>query len=367
MRIALIGYEANISHRVGSNQYAFELLKALYNIDRVNDYTIYLPSLPLKDLPQEREGWSYKVVGPKKCWNLLGLPLALFKQRPKPDIVFSPGHYSPLFSPSPLFVSIMDLGYLKFPDHFTKKTYWKLRLGTAFSIKRAKHIFTISRSSQNDIIKYYNIDPRKITVSYPGIDHQSFNLKAKEKTDKVREKYKIEGDYLLFLSTLKPSKNIEGLLKAFAEVVKSNRKISLVIAGKKGWLYDQIFNKVKSLGIEKRVVFTGFVDENDVPGLMAGAKVFVLPSFYEGFGIPVVEAMACGTPVVVSRAGSLPEIVGRARVIVNPNSHLDVARGIKEALTEGDNLIEKGLRQAKKFNWQDTAEKILKTLEKEAK
>jgi len=143
--------------------------------------------------------------------------------------------------------------------------------------------------------------------------------------------------------------------------------ITLVISGKKGWLYQSVFDKVKELGLTKKVVFTGFVDEEDVPDLMGGAKVFTLPSFWEGFGIPAVNAMACGVPVVVSNAGSLPEVVGEAGVMVDPYKPEEIARGIKEAIEDRDELVRKGLEQAKKFSWEKCAQETLKVLEKVGK
>jgi glycosyltransferase involved in cell wall biosynthesis len=378
MKIALIGYEANIKNRVGSNQYAFELMKALYELDQKNQYTIFLPTPPLPDLPPARKNWQYKIVGPRKFWNFCGLPLALFRQKPQPEVVFNPGHYCPLFFPSPLVVSIMDLGYLRHPEHFTSKIYWKLKIWTALSMKRAKHLLTISQSTKNDIIKYYQIDSKKITVAYPGYDKNKFKIqKAKGKIEEVKKKYKIKGNYILFLSTLKPSKNIEGLLAAYKILITKKASetgmsqyphVQLVIAGKKGWLFAKIFAKVKALGLKNKVIFTDFVEEEEVPLLMSGAKVFVLPSFWEGFGIPVVEAMACGTPVVVSKVGSLPEIVDDMGVIVDPYDPNDIARGISEVLhydtAQYHSQMTKGIERAKKFSWEECARKTIKVLEK---
>lgn len=376
MRIALIGYEANIKNRVGSNQYAFELIKAIYQIDKKNQYTVYLPSPPLPDLPKERKNWHYQVVSPRKLWNIFGLPRALYQQ--KFDIVFNPGHYSPLFFPAPLVVAIMDLGYLHFPEQFTKPIYLKLKFWTGLSIRRAKHILAISESTKNDIIKYYQVNPDKVSVTYLGYDREKFSDRQPVTSiQRVKKKYGIKGDYVLFLGTLKPNKNIEGLLEAFKLVISNQWLVvrkkkpvtshqsptTLVIAGRKGWLFNSIFAKVKELGLKERVVFTGFVDEDDTPALMKGAKVFVMPSFWEGFGIPVVEAMACGTPAVVSNAGSLPEIVGGAGVVVNPYQPKEIARGIEEAIGKRDDLIKKGLKQAQKFSWQECAKKTIKVLE----
>jgi glycosyltransferase involved in cell wall biosynthesis len=143
--------------------------------------------------------------------------------------------------------------------------------------------------------------------------------------------------------------------------------VKLVIAGKRGWLYQTIFDKVKELGLENKVVFTGFVDEDDVPALMAGAKVFTLPSFWEGFGIPAVNAMACGVPVVVSNAGSLPEVVGDAGVIVDPNKPEEIAQGIERAIDNRNELVEKGLEQVKKFSWEKCVKETLEVLEEVGK
>lgn len=361
MRIALVGYEANIKNRVGSNQYAFELMKAIYQLDKRNQYLVFLPSPPLPDLPQQRKNWQYQVVGPRKLWNIFGLPRVLFQR--KPDLVFNPGHYSPIYSPAPLVVSIMDLGYLRFPEQFTKPIYWKLKFWTGLSIKRARHILAISKSTKNDIIKYCGVGSDKIAVTYPGYDKEKFGVKSAELgVKRVKRKYKIKGDYILFLSTLKPNKNIEGLLEAFTAVTKLH-PVKLVIAGRKGWLFESIFAKVKELGLKERVIFTGFVDEDDVPALMKGARVFILPSFWEGFGIPVIEAMAVGTPVVVANAGSLPEIVGDAGVVVDPYQPKEIAKGIEKAIENKEELVEKGLKQAKKFSWEKCAKKTIKVLE----
>jgi glycosyltransferase involved in cell wall biosynthesis len=340
-------------------------MKALYDLDLKNHYTVFLPSSPLADLPPARNSWQYKVVGPKKLWNVFGLPLALFRQQPKPDVVFNPGHYCPLIYPAPLVVSIMDLGYLKFPQHFPKATYWKLKFWTALSIKRAQSLLTISQATKNDIIRHYQIDPQKITIASPGYDQGKFKKQiGQEKIEGVKKKYKIKGDYLLFLSTLKPSKNIEGLLEAFA--LLKDESLSLVITGRKGWMFETIFAKVKELGLLEKVIFTDFVPDLEVPALLSGAKVFVLPSFWEGFGIPVVEAMAVGTPVVVSNVGSLPEVVGDSGIIVDPGQPQDIARGIKEALKRKEELTAKGFEQIVQYDWGECAQKVLEVLQKTA-
>lgn len=384
MIIGIDGNEANVKQRVGSNQYAFELLHALYNLPeaKTHKWVIYLRSNPLPDLLKTTLWWNYKVFGPKKFWTQAALPLSLLLGK-RPDVFFSPGHYRPRWSSIPTVVSIMDLGYLRIPAQFTKKDLLQLTRWTAYSIKKSDHILAISRSTKRDIMKYYKVPSGKITVTYPGYDKSKFKIKniskawpfgLKLKIIRIKKKYGIKSDYILFLSTLKPSKNIEGLIEAYALLANDSEfrrmnanGISLVVTGKKGWMYESIFQKVKELGLDNKVVFTDFVPEEDVTGLMAGAKVFVLPSFWEGFGIPVVEAMATGVPVVASNIGSLPEIVGNSGILVDPNDPKDIARGIKEALENRDELVKKGLARAKLFSWQKTAKQTLEVLEKIAK
>ena len=371
MIIGIDGNEANVKRRVGSNQYAFELLHALHDLpqSKKHEWVIYLRKPPIAGLPRGTEGWKYKVFGPRFFWTQFALPLSLFFGK-RPDVFFTPGHYRPRWSPVPTVISIMDLGYLKFPEQFTKKDLLQLTRWTAHSIKEADHIIAISESTKKDIMSYYKIPAEKITVTYPGYDSKNFQFSHSEginlsnfQINKVKEKYGIKGSYILFLGTLKPSKNIEGLLEAFGLL----GNLSLVVAGKKGWLYESIFKKVQELGLEEKVIFTDFVPDEDVPALLAGAKVFVLPSFWEGFGIPVVEAMAIGTPVVASNVGSLPEVVGEAGVLVDPGDPKDIVRGIKEALENHDSLAQKGLARAKLFDWPKTANLTLRLLERVAR
>ncbi|MFH1841120.1 MAG: glycosyltransferase family 1 protein [Candidatus Shapirobacteria bacterium] len=356
MKIGLIGYEANVKNRVGSNRYAFELIKALYRLDQKNNYLVYLPEVPLSDLPIPRANWQYRVVGPKKMWNFWALPRALFKEKPKLDLVFNPGHYAPLLTPCPLVISVMDLGFLRFPGQFTRKIYWQLKYWTEWSAKKAKHIFAISQATKKDLIKFYKLPENKITVTYPGINKSTVEIK------KIKEKFIIKNDYILFLGTLKPNKNIEGLIRAFKILVDEETKLDLVVAGRKGWLFESIYRLVVELGLEERVVFTDFVPDEEVPMLMTGARALVTPSFWEGFGIPVVEAMNLGVPVVVSDRGSLSEVVGPAGVVVDPTKPAAIARGIKIAIENRDKLRESGKEQAKKFSWEVCAQQTLAKL-----
>ncbi|TSC88371.1 MAG: hypothetical protein G01um101416_39 [Microgenomates group bacterium Gr01-1014_16] len=360
MLIGIDANEANLTrNRVGINQYAFGLLHAIYQLPTPHAFVIYLKTPLLEDLPKERKNWSYRVIPFPKLWTQTRLPFDLYTHSPRPDVFFSMTHYAPRWSPVPTVVAIMDLGFLQSPDQFTAKDFNQLKSWTQYSVKQATRIITISEHSKNDIISACHIDPAFITVTYPGYDQKLFKP---TRNSQVLKKYRITEPYFLFLSSLKPSKNIEGLINAFKDL--GSNIYHLVIAGKKGWLFEDIFKTVKDLKLEDRVIFTGFIDEPDVPVLMTHAAAFVMPSFFEGFGIPVLEAMACSTPVVISKVASLPEVAGDAGIYVNPHNIDSIASGLSTAIgPKRKEFVDKGLERVKSFSWVNTAKLTLKCLE----
>lgn len=379
MLIGIDGNEVNVPQRVGVNVYAYELLRSIYSLMREwesrHHLIVYLKNPPLSDMPKETGHLKYKVLPGRGLWILTKLMPHLFLTKERPDVLFSPSHYVPPISPIPLICSIMDVGYLEFSEQFKKRDYWQLKYWSAMSIFVSKSIITISESSKEDIVRHYPFAAKKAYVTHLGFDKKRFSAEINdEDVRRIKNKYSIVGDYILFLSTLKPSKNVEGLLEAFASIYNLKFMISnlkLVIAGKKGWLYESIFKKVRSLKLEDRVIFTDYLPEEDKPAMMAGAKVFVLASFWEGFGLDPLHCLAVGTPVVVSDVGSLPEVVGDAGVYVNPYSSESIAKGILKVLTmpekDYNNLVKRGLTQAENFSWEKTARNTLEILESTAK
>jgi len=374
MVIAIDGYEANVSKRVGIGRYAYEILKHIYKIrytkyDIQNtNFRIYLPTEPLADMPKETSWWTYHVVGPKKFWTFIGLPLALFRDSPKADAVFSPTHYIPRFIAIPRAMSIMDCSYLAFPELFKAKDLHQLIHWTKYASSHAKAIFTISRFSKNAIIKAYRVNPKQVVVTYPGINTM---LNDKCKMLNMEKKYGIAKHYILSVGTIQPRKNYTRLIAAFSGFLKSNKQrfgeIDLVIVGKKGWIVEEILEAPKTYQVADRVKFLDFVPDNDLPALYRGALCFALPSLYEGFGLPVLEAMACGCPVVVSRVSSLPEIAGESGIYVDPTSVESITKGLLTAVRErnlmqGKIRVKKGLEQVKKFSWDKAAKQTLDML-----
>jgi glycosyltransferase involved in cell wall biosynthesis len=360
MLIGIDANEANLtSSRVGINQYAYGVLKALHDLATPHHFVIYLKTPPLSDLPSPRPGWDYRVIPFPRFWTQTRLPFDLFFHRPRPDVFLSLTHYSPRWCTVPTVVAIMDLGFLKYPDQFTKKDFNQLKRWTAYSVKKANKIIAISEHTKKDICAVYRRFPADILVTHLSFDNQLFRPTV---DPAVINKYGIKTPYFLFLSSLKPSKNIINLITAFNKL--NNPNYSLVIAGKKGWLYDEIFDQVTKLNLSDRVIFTGFVPESDIPPLMTHSSAFVLPSFYEGFGIPVLEAMACGAPVVVSRVASLPEVAGSAGIYVNPYSVDSIMSGLQVAISSNSRkFVQLGLSRVKSFSWEETARKTLSLLE----
>lgn len=373
MKIWIDGYEANVSQRLGSSQVAFELLNNLEKMDHKNDYTILLPNSPVEGLPEERLGWRYRILKPSKFWTRIALPISLFLEKRKPDIFFSPTHYTPRFSPVKRIITIFDLAYLHFPKAFKTRDLWQMKLWTKQSIKSADHIITISQSTKKDLIKSYRIDKDRITVAYPGFDSKIFHpVKDKTATTKILNKYGIVGKFVLYVGTLQPRKNLIRLIEAFQKI----EGLKLVIVGKttgpgrSGWMYEDILNKPVQLKIRDKVIFTGFVPTVELPYLMSQASAFVLPSLWEGFGIPVVEAMACGAPAIVSNVSSLPEVVGEAGLLINPYSTEQIEQAIRTLSFDTrirNQKSKQSIKQAQKFSWRKMARSILNVFEEEVK
>lgn len=370
MLIGIDGNEANVKKRVGANVYSFNILRQLATKKNPNlKFRIYLKNSPLDDLPKQSLSWQYKIIGSWPLWTQWRLPLELFLEKDKPDVFFTPGHYAPRVSPIPTIISIMDLAFLRFPNDFKKTDLRQLTAWTKYSVKNAAHIFAISQATKKDIAKFYGIDAKKISVTCPGVEKfRTTGKKNKKVFQNLKNKYHIFGNYFISIGTLQPRKNIIRLIKAF-EKQKLPDNFQLLIVGKKGWLYKEIFQTVRKLNLEKQIIFTGFVSDGELEILLKKAFALVLPSLYEGFGIPVVEAMASGVPVVVSNISSLPEVAGKAGIYINnPQSIASIsqalAKVLKLTMEQRNDLIDKGFRQAKNFSWQKCGEKTLEAIQK---
>lgn len=362
MNIGIDGYEANTLNRVGIGQYAFQLLHHMHQLDKKNSYTIFLPEKPLTDMPKTRIGWEYVVGRPGGFWTIKQLPFLI--RNKQLDVFFSPTHYTPWFSNIPQVMSIMDLSYLYFPKLFKKKDLLQLRIMGGKSIRRAKRILTISEFSKNEIVKKYKIPRQNIFVTYPGLN-PDFEYKNTGNENVILKKYGVNNIFILFIGTLQPRKNISRLIAAFDTI--EDEKLELVIIGKKGWLYEPILAKIQKAKKKNLIRVLDFVPDELLPVFYQNAQCFTLPSLYEGFGIPVLEALHFGCPVVISNVTSLPEVAGKVAIYVNPENIQDIAKGLIKALQlkpeERKSLILEGYKQAKKFQWTTCAQKTITALE----
>lgn len=264
--------------------------------------------------------------------------------------------------------TVYDMTYKLYPETMNKRNLKRLNDDMQYSVNRADKIITISESSKKDIMKFLNVDEAKIEVVYCGVDYNRFNRSyTKDEEAEIREKYNLPENYILYMGTLEPRKNIESIIEAFNlfknKSALTNKDIKLVIAGKKGWLFESIFNLVDKLNLKDEIIFTDYVDENDKPLIYNMASLFLFPSLYEGFGIPVLEAMASSAPVITSNVSSLPEVAGDAAMLVAPKDVASIAGYMNEILSNEllqKDLVKKGHEQAKKFTWEASAEKTYK-------
>ena len=267
---------------------------------------------------------------------------------------------------------IHDIAFLTYPETVAKRTRQWLGKNLKIYCQRADVILTVSEFSRQEIHHYLGIPLEKIHVVYNGVDPEQYHPDySKDRIQEVKAKYNIPGSYILYLGTLEPRKNIETLIRAYQRLLTAGPSRfgqnpstfpKLVLAGKKGWLYDSIFQLVKEFHLENQVIFTGYVDESDAAPLLCGARMFVFPSLYEGFGIPPLEAMACGTPVIVSDCASLPEVVGDAGLLVPPTDIEKLAENMNRLLKDDHlhaALREAGLKRAGQFTWKASAKKLV--------
>ena len=377
LRIAIDGNEANISNRVGSNVYAFEILNNLYHIVRNKPVkvTILLAKPPISDLPKENIKWKYQVVTPQKFWTQWALPIHLYLNSDKYDVMYTPGHYAPRISAVPYVSSVMDLAFLKYKEQFKKRDYIQLVKWTKYSVKNAKKVITISDYSKQDIIEQYHKQESDIVVAYPAVYPPRREI-APIHREKVLKKFNITNPYILYVGTIQPRKNLVNLIDAFEKLSrklpigkrKKLQSVQLVIAGKIGWLADNVIKRVEKSPYKNQIIMTGFVTDFEKEVLISGASTLTLIGLYEGFGIPPLEALHHNIIPIVSNNSSLPEVVGNSGVLTDPNNPSDIAEKLEKVLTltskQKKEILKNKRVQIDKFNWKNSAKVVYKTLER---
>ncbi|MDD5015861.1 MAG: glycosyltransferase family 1 protein [Atribacterota bacterium] len=356
----------------GISNYIYNILKYLEIFDQENEYFLYNDTDINFTLNNPR--WHKKVSrdlfgGIHTLW--LNTILVGQLLRDNIDIFWQPnGALLPIYMPKNIkvIVTIHDLVSHYYPETMEFANRSVSRIFFYSSFRRADAIIAVSNSTANNIKDLLAdvIDGKKMVVIYEGISNEKFRPIDKERSKHfVKEKFDIDNDYILFVGTIEPRKNLLSLIKAFSLLVKNGKNLDyqLIIAGKKGWGNSNIHNLLKQFNLSKKhVKFLGYVDAEDLVYLYSGAEVFILPSLYEGFGLPILEAMACGCPVITSNISSMPEVSGGAALLVNPSNTQEIAEAIYRVVINSslrEKMNKEGFKNVARFSWDKTAKETL--------
>jgi glycosyltransferase involved in cell wall biosynthesis len=274
------------------------------------------------------------------------------------DVFHATNHLLAHFGQASTVFTLHDLIFLHYPEYHLPYNRWYLSLAMPHFLRAADVIITPSECSRQDALKFYNLPEEKMKVIYEAAGPGFKPAGNRDTLEAVRHKYNLPEQFILHVGTIEPRKNLSRLLDAYKAVLPDYPDLGLVLLGKKGWLYDTFFEKLESLGLAEKVIFPGYVDEAELPAIYQLAEVFVYPSLYEGFGLPPLEAMACGVPVVSSNAASLPEVVGNAGLLVNPVDIGEISQALRAVLDDRElrqRLGQQGLARAATFSWQKAA------------
>lgn len=361
----LIGIDASRAvktQKTGTEYYSQEIIKALSKTDRKNRYILYAPVEPDREFADALgRNFQWKILPFPKLWSQIRLSWELVTGQPKPDVIFEPSHTIPVVHTKNMVVTIHDLGFRHFPELYTPFERHYHSFSAQFSVTHASHIIAVSKYTKKDILGHYPVNPEKITVIYHGYDQNKFRPASKTELETPLP-FGIKKPYIFFVGRLEHKKNLAGMLQTYQLLKREpGLKHQLVLAGKPGWGYSQaIQHKIDG------VVETGYLERDQYILLLKHADVFFFPSLFEGFGLPIVEAMACAVPVVASNVTSIPEVVGSAGMLVNPRKPFEMAAAISKLIhtpSLRQQLISKGLVRASLFSWTRAAEDTLRVLE----
>jgi len=348
----------------GIGTYTIKLAQALQEFGSDADVEFMLSQLPVWLHPGGTKGFQHKLK--VLAWDSYYMHSLLPRSalRAVADLIHTPAFRLPLQSKVPVVTTIFDAILFVFPRFFRLRDRLTLGMYLRASNRCAAHVITISEQSRKDIQHYLGISRERISVTYPAAA-SIFRPVVAVDVASVLARYGVTSPYILSVGTLEPRKNLARVIEAFADL-RHRRVVSpqlkLVLVGRRGWLEHPIFATVRRLELEEHVHFTGYVAEGDLPALYSGASVFVYPSLYEGFGIPPLEAMACGCPVVTSNCSSLPEVVGDAALQADPNDVMQITQAMERVLTDealAQEMRQKGLRRAEQFSWRRCAEETI--------
>jgi glycosyltransferase involved in cell wall biosynthesis len=347
-------------HLTGNEVYIRNLLNYFARLDEDSEFFAYL-SKPSAE--GEVPGRFFKHHVSENPFRRLGVDIPLRLRTDQPDLLHVQ-YTGPLACHVPLVVTVHDVSYLEYPQYFTRFRARQLKTTVKRTIEAAERIVTPSEFSRGAILRYYAIDPAKVSVIYNGVSSVFRPIERQVAAATVERKFRIRGPYILTVGDLQPRKNHLGLLRAFEKLVRAHSQLQhrLVFVGKETWYSKELYRAVAASAVADRVDFTGFVDDADLLHIYGACDLFVFPSFYEGFGLPILEAMACGRAVTCSNVTAMPEVADGAGILFDPHSIDEMARAMTDVLLDSElraRLERLGTQRAAQFSWEQTAQRTL--------
>ena len=371
MHIAIDAHSVG-AQLAGNETYAVNLIEALAEIDQANRYTIYVTKQSAVDRFTNR--WpNFKVKRTLPHTPLIRILLTLsIELRKEPVDVLHVQYTAPPRPPCAIVATIHDLSFEHLPETFKRRSRAQLRLTVRRTAQKAAQILTLSEFSRRDIIETYVIDPERVFVTPPAAAPRFAPVTNETELQRIRTTYGIQRHYILALGSIQPRKNLVRLINAYGRLARAEHKQlpQLVLAGKRGWLESETMNVANQSDARKDILFIGYVPDADLAALYSGALCFAYPSYFEGFGLPVLEAMQCGTPVIAGNRASLPEAAGDAAILVDPLDEAAIASGLNQMIENPDYRAElrvKGLKRSATFSWKTTAQLTLQAYERAAR
>jgi glycosyltransferase involved in cell wall biosynthesis len=348
----------------GNETYITNLVEALAEIDTVNRYTIYVTKREAVERFSNR--WPHVTVRRTLPHTpLIRVPLTLFAElRLRPVDLLHVQFTTPL-APCPVVATVHDISFEHLPHTFNRRSWMQLRLTVRWTARVAAQVITPSEHARRDLIETYRLSPDKVTATPLAAAPHFAPVTDESEIRRVRSLYSLEGDYILAVGSIQPRKNLVRLFAAYAALRRARPQAKLprlVLVGKRAWLFEETLSAIEEQGIARDVLFTGYVPERDLPALYSDALCFVYPSYFEGFGLPPLEAMQCGAPVIAGDRTSLPEVVGDAGLLVDPFDESAIAQAIAHMIDNPElraRLHLKGIARARTFSWHKTARQTL--------
>lgn len=366
-----IGIDAHaVGSRLGGNEtYIVGLLDALGQVESPHEFIGYFASdKAAKSWRKRYENLDIRVFKSKSSLPRLLAELPLRTAADRLDLLHVQ-YVAPPIRTVPVVATIHDICYEFSPQFFSRSESLQYRSSIRWTARHSRRVITISENSKRDLVNTYGLPPADVDVSYLGVDFSRYRPFAEDAVvEGVLDKHGIRKPYVLAVGNLQPRKNLVRLIDAFVELKRGRRVLphSLVVVGKAAYRHHDIFGRVREHGLDEQVVFTGYVPDDHLPVLYQGASVFAYPSLYEGFGLPVVEAMACGAPVLTSNSSAIPEVTGGAAMLVDPENTRSITEGLLRILTNPSlaaSLAEQGVQRAQGFTWENTARATLAAFE----